>query len=176
MALARLGILGFAGLGGLLLLLPWPGSAAHQGRTLRFTHLHTGESLVVTYWADGEYVGEGITQVEHLLRDFRTGDEHDIEPRLLDLLYEVHEKTDSEAPFQVISGYRSPETNEQLRKMGRQVGRRSLHMQGQAIDIRLADVPTARVRDVALALERGGVGYYEENDFVHIDVGRVRRW
>jgi uncharacterized protein YcbK (DUF882 family) len=175
MALSRRHLLGFAGLGGLILLLPWYGSAA-QERTLRFAHLHTGEALTVTYWANGEYLPEAIDPIEHLLRDFRTGDEHVIEPRLLDLLYAMREQAGSEAPFQVISGYRSPETNEKLRKMGRQVGRRSLHMQGQAIDIRLADVPTARLRDVALALERGGVGYYQENDFVHVDVGRVRRW
>jgi uncharacterized protein YcbK (DUF882 family) len=159
----------------LLLLIPWLGSAAQQ-RALHFEHLHTGETLSVTYWSEGEYDSEGLARIEELLRDFRTGDEHPIDPRLLDLLHEVRERTGTNAPFQVISGYRSPETNEKLRKMGRQVGRRSLHMQGQAIDIRLGDVPAARVRDVALSLERGGVGYYEENDFVHVDVGRVRRW
>jgi uncharacterized protein YcbK (DUF882 family) len=163
---------------GALLLLPSRRAFASRGesRALDFEHTHTGESLSVTYWADGRYVPEALARVDRLLRDFRTGDVHAIDPKLLDLLHELRVSTGASAPYQVISGYRSPETNAMLRAQGRKVGSRSLHMKGEAIDVRLADVPTARVRDVALKLARGGVGYYEKKDFVHVDVGRVRRW
>jgi uncharacterized protein YcbK (DUF882 family) len=158
-----------------LVLLPWL-LAAFQVRVLRFEHLHTGETLSVAYWSDGEYDPIGLARIDRLLRDFRTGDAHRIDPRLLDLLHALREKTGSSAAFQVVSGYRTPATNEMLREQGRQVARRSLHMHGQAIDVRLADVPTSTLRDAALALARGGVGYYAHDDFVHLDVGRVRRW
>lgn len=169
-------------LGGLLatsaaLWLPRRGGAtAGAARTLAFEHTHTGERLDVTYFDAGAYVPDALGSVNHFLRDHRTGAVHSIEPSLLDLLHELQRTTQSRAPVQVVSGYRSPQTNEWLRQQGHRVGRKSLHMQGKAVDIRLADVTTSGLREAALALRLGGVGYYPESDFLHVDVGRVRFW
>ena len=149
---------------------------APASRVLSFEHLHTGETLTLTYAEGGAYLAAALPRVAHFLRDHYTGDVHPIDLTLLDLLYEVRSRTGGRAPYQVISGYRSQQTNERLRAEGRAVGRRSLHMLGKAIDVRLADVTTAALRDVAWDLQRGGVGYYRQSDFAHIDVGRVRRW
>jgi len=149
---------------------------ARAERVLSFAHTHTGETLTVPYFADGEYLAKGLARLEHLLRDHRTGDEHVIEPGLYDLLYDLRLATGTRGPFQVISGYRSPRTNAKLRAAGHGVAKRSLHMDGKAIDVRLADVKTSVLRDAALELQRGGVGYYRQSDFVHVDTGRVRRW
>lgn len=145
-------------------------------RALTFLHTHTGERLAVEYFARGGYLADALSAVNHFLRDFRTGDVHAIDPGLLDLLHQVTIKTGSAKPFQVISGYRSPVTNEMLRHRSEGVAAGSLHMQGQAIDIRLADVPLAKLRRAALAVRRGGVGFYPASDFVHVDTGRVRAW
>lgn len=145
-------------------------------RTLEFVHTHTGEHLAVDYFENGDYLPDALETVNHFLRDFRTGDVHPIDPRLLDLLSVLTGLTGSSRPFQVISGYRSPATNEMLRHRSEGVAAGSLHMQGQAIDIRLADVPLAKLRGAALDVRRGGVGYYPASDFVHVDTGRVRAW
>lgn len=167
------------GAGAALLLssLPWSARAGRVSvRSLSFDHLHTGERLSVDY-AEGEaYLPDALARVDHVLRDHYSDEIHPIDPSLLDLLHEVQRRAGSRAPLQVISGYRSPQTNARLRAEGRGVGTRSLHMRGKAIDIRLADVPSAAIRDMALSMQRGGVGYYARNDFVHLDVGRVRRW
>jgi uncharacterized protein YcbK (DUF882 family) len=149
---------------------------ARAERVLSFAHTHTGESLTVPYFADGEYLAEGLAHLDHLLRDHRTGDEHAIDPALLDLLNDLQLATGAQEPFQVISGYRSPKTNSKLRRAGRGVAKRSLHMDGKAIDVRLADVRSSVLRDAALELRRGGVGYYRQSDFVHVDTGRFRTW
>jgi uncharacterized protein YcbK (DUF882 family) len=151
-------------------------SAAPITRDLHFHHLHTGERLEVTYRRDGLLVPDALDEVNRLLRDFRTGQSHPIDPDLLDLLHELRTRTGSRRPFSVISGYRSPKTNQQLRARSEGVASHSLHMQGKAIDIRLEDVDLSRVRDAALALRRGGVGYYATSNFVHVDTGRVRTW
>jgi uncharacterized protein YcbK (DUF882 family) len=145
-------------------------------RVLSFAHTHTGERVTVPYFADGEYLARGLARLKHLLRDHRTGEEHAIERGLFDLLNDLKLATGTREPFQVISGYRSPKTNAKLRAAGRGVARRSLHMDGKAIDVRLADVRTSVLRDAALELQQGGVGYYRKSDFVHVDTGRVRRW
>ena len=145
-------------------------------RALRFIHTHTGEHLAVEYFHHGQYVDDALATVNHFLRDFRTGDVHAIDPGLLDLLHGLTDLTGSARPFQVISGYRSPVTNEMLRHRSEGVAAGSLHMKGQAIDIRLADVPLAHLRSAALSIRRGGVGYYPASDFVHVDTGRVRAW
>jgi uncharacterized protein YcbK (DUF882 family) len=145
-------------------------------RALRFSNLHTGEKLAIEYYSGGQYVPDALTTVNHFLRDFRTGDIHTIDPRLLDLLHSLVDATETGRPFEVISGYRSPATNEMLRRRSEGVAANSLHMVGQAIDIRLADVPLARLRGAALGLRRGGVGYYPASNFVHVDTGRVRFW
>ena len=163
---------------GSLTLVSRPARAAlaAPARELRFNHLHTGETLAVEYFQGGRYQPDALDAVNHLLRDFRTGDEHVIEPALLDLLYEVRGRVASRRPFEVISGYRSPHTNAALRKRSEGVAARSLHMSGRAIDIRLSDVPLATVRRSALAVGTGGVGYYPASNFVHLDTGRVRTW
>jgi uncharacterized protein YcbK (DUF882 family) len=146
------------------------------GRSLDFVHTHTGERLAVEYFGGGAYVPDALTTVNHFLRDFRTGDVHSIDPHLLDLLHGLTGLTGSQRPYQVISGYRSPVTNDMLRHRSEGVAAGSLHMQGQAIDIRLADVPLVALQRAALALRGGGVGYYPASDFVHVDTGRVRHW
>jgi uncharacterized protein YcbK (DUF882 family) len=145
-------------------------------RALRFAHTHTGERLAIEYFSGGTYVPDALATVNHFLRDFRTGDVHAIDPELLDLLHGLAAVTETSRPFQVISGYRSPATNEALRHHGEGVAAGSLHMKGQAIDIRLGDVALPKVRQAALDARRGGVGYYPASDFVHVDTGRVRKW
>ena len=150
--------------------------ASVANRALSFSHTHTGERLTVEYFSRGTYLQDALATVNHFLRDFRTGDVHDIDARLLDLLHGLKGLTGSTRPFQVISGYRSPATNEMLRHHSEGVAAGSLHMKGQAIDIRLADVPLAELRRAALEARVGGVGYYPASDFVHVDTGRVRFW
>lgn len=151
---------------------------AGGARSLTFDNLHTGERLAVDYWADGAYVPEALISINHMLRDFRTGDVHVIEPRLLDLLTVLRSRLETNSPLEVISGYRSPVTNASLRAEGEHSGVavKSLHMQGMAIDIRVAGRSLDAVHKTALALQGGGVGYYPQSDFVHVDVGRVRTW
>jgi len=147
-------------------------------RVLRFAHLHTAERLVVEYMDGTRYLPDALASVNHLLRDFRTGDEHVIDPQLLDLLHSIQSRTNTTRPFEIISGYRSPRTNAMLhdRSASSGVASGSLHMRGQAIDIRLGDVPLRGLRDAALDLRRGGVGFYPSSNFVHVDTGRVRAW
>ena len=151
-------------------------AARAESRALHFAHLHTGERLTVEYCTGGSYVPDGLAAVNTLLRDFRTGDVHAIDPALLDLLFDLCERTDTTRPFEVISGFRSPQTNAALRRRSHGVAGGSLHMQGQAIDIRVGDVRLAALHRAALALRQGGVGYYPASNFVHVDTGRVRAW
>jgi uncharacterized protein YcbK (DUF882 family) len=161
--------------------LPFAPRAAHAAapsRSLRFVHLHTGERLSVEYADASGYRPDAMLEVNRLLRDFRTGEVAPIDPDLLDQLHTLALLTGTQQPFAIISGYRSGATNEMLRG-GRQasgVARRSLHLDGRAIDIRVAGVALSTLRDAALAMGRGGVGYYPGSDFVHLDTGRVRRW
>lgn len=145
-------------------------------RELGFAHTHTGERLTIEYFSGGSYLQDALATINHFLRDFRTSEVHPIDPDLLDLLHGLTGLTGSRQPFQVISAYRSPATNEMLRHRSEGVAAGSLHMKGQAIDIRLADVPLTRLRNAALAVGRGGVGYYPASHFVHVDTGRVRIW
>ena len=147
-----------------------------QERTLSFRHLNTGEELDCVYWADGNYLEDSLVEVNQLLRDFRTGDVVSIDPALLDLLHNLRLKLETTAPFYVISGYRSPRTNRLLRRMGRGVAKRSLHMEGMAVDLRVPKQRLRAVRQAASQLQSGGVGYYPKSNFVHLDVGRVRYW
>jgi uncharacterized protein YcbK (DUF882 family) len=160
------------------LLLPpaTPAGAATERRALSFRHTHTGESLSVSYYENGAYLPEALARVDRLLRDFRTGEVHPIDPELLDILHEAARTAGSRGVYEVVSGYRSPATNAALREKSNGVARRSLHMQGRAIDVRLTDVETAELREIALALKRGGVGYYAKSGFVHLDTGRFRTW
>ena len=145
-------------------------------RRLVLHHLHTGEKLQTIYWHGGNYDQDALASINRVLRDFRTGDIYPIESGLLDLLHTVQYELGIEAPFQVIGGYRSPKTNDMLRKRSSGVAKRSLHMQGRAIDIRIPGTSSARLREVAADLHLGGVGYYRSSDFVHLDTGRPRVW
>lgn len=154
-----------------------PARAADVGsRSLTFRHTHTGETLTAEYFCGGTYVPDVLGAINHHLRDFRTGEEHAIDLALLDLLHRLAAVTSTAKPFEVISGYRSPKTNHRLRETSTGVAASSLHMVGKAIDIRLADVHLPNLRAAAVGLRRGGVGYYPESDFVHVDTGRVRTW
>lgn len=145
-------------------------------RTLAFRHTHTGEQLSIAYAAGDEYFQAALARVSWLLRDFRNGEARPIDVLLLDQLHALVAVTGSRTPFEVISGYRSPATNEALRRRGGGVALHSLHLEGRAIDIRLADVSLADLRDAAISLRAGGVGFYPQSEFVHVDTGRVRRW
>lgn len=152
------------------------GASADVMRTLSFRHAHTGETLSVDYAAGDTYVDDALARINWLLRDFRNGQSRPIDPRLLDQLHALSRITGSDAPFEVVSGFRSPATNEMLRRRGGRVASRSLHLDGRAIDVRVADVPLAGLRDAAMSLRAGGVGYYPQSRFVHLDTGGVRRW
>jgi len=145
-------------------------------RQLSFYHTHTSESLTVTYYRDGEYVPSALADLNHFLRDFRTDDAVNMDPAVFDILYDIQIASGSVGTYQIISAYRSPATNEMLRGNSNGVARNSQHLLGRAIDVRLTDLDTAELRDVALSLQRGGVGYYRKSDFVHVDTGRVRQW
>ena len=145
-------------------------------RVLKFYNLHTRERLAVCYCREGNYLPAALKKINHILRDHRSGDIKPIDTGLLDLLHALSSQLTADSPFHIISGYRSPATNKKLRRKSRGVASRSLHMLGKAIDIRLPDIDTRRLRDAAVRLESGGVGYYARSDFVHIDVGRVRYW
>lgn len=154
------------------------GSLVSDERELSFYHTHTGKRLDVVYARDGAYVASALDEINHFLFDFRTGDAAEMDPELLDLIYDVREALGSDATYQIISAYRSPKTNEMLRGQSQNSGvaRKSQHLLGKAIDVRLEGVKTATLRDQALAMKLGGVGYYEASDFVHMDTGRPRSW
>jgi uncharacterized protein YcbK (DUF882 family) len=152
----------------------WPRGS--ECRSLSFVHTHTGERLSCEYYQAGGYDSATLVRVNHFLRDFRTGDVHAIDPGVLDILFAARSRAGRDDPFHVISGYRSPATNAYLRSRSLGVAKHSLHMEGRAIDVRLPGFPTRKLRDIGLALRRGGVGYYPASDFVHLDTGRVRFW
>jgi uncharacterized protein YcbK (DUF882 family) len=147
-------------------------------RRLAVYNLHTGESFREVYWEKGEYVADALAEADKVLRDFRTGEVKPIDRRLFDLLDDVSAKVETNKPFQIISAYRSPKTNAMLKAEHENSGvaTKSLHMDGMAMDVRLEDVQLANLRRAALSLGRGGVGYYPRDNFVHMDVGRVRQW
>ena len=154
-------------------------TAGRRERTLSFFHTHTGERLKVAYCCDGTYQPEALAQLNHLLRDFRANEEKDIDPALFDLLYELGGTLETDQPYHIISGYRSPQTNAMLRERGGThsgVASGSLHMVGKAIDIRVPGVKLDHLRGAATSLKLGGVGFYPSSNFVHVDVGRVRYW
>ncbi|MFU8832897.1 MAG: DUF882 domain-containing protein [Wenzhouxiangella sp.] len=145
-------------------------------RRLKFYHLHTGERLSAVYFADQALVESECHAIDRVLRDFRTGDVAEIDRNLLDFLWRLQQSVGVDGEFQVISGYRSPKTNEDLRAAGRGVAQGSLHTRAQAIDTRLPGCPLTDLRQAALELQLGGVGFYPKSDFIHIDTGRVRFW
>ncbi|HSC76068.1 MAG TPA: DUF882 domain-containing protein [Pseudomonadales bacterium] len=151
---------------------------AGKKRSLSFVHTHTGEQMSLIYKIGDKFLPNSMTSIAHLMRDFRSGDVHPIDPELLDVLWQVQRNLKNSNPFQIISAYRSPATNSMLRSRSVNTGvaKNSMHLTGQAIDIRLPGAALCDVRDAALELKRGGVGYYASSDFVHVDTGRVRSW
>jgi uncharacterized protein YcbK (DUF882 family) len=145
-------------------------------RSISLLNLHTGEKLSATYWEAGAYVPDALSALNHVLRDHRTGEAHTMAPNLMDLVNQLGRTLETRQTIQVISGYRSPQSNAALHEASSGVATHSLHMQGQAMDIRIPGVELADLRDAALALRIGGVGFYPASNFVHVDVGRVRRW
>ena len=145
-------------------------------RTLSFYNLHTGESLKTVYWAEGKYIAESLSDINHVLRDFRNNEIKPIDLTLLDLLHAITLQLDTSKPVQLISGYRSPSTNALLHARSSGVARHSLHMDGMAADIRIPGHDLRELHKFAVAMRGGGVGYYPKSDFVHMDVGPVRYW
>jgi uncharacterized protein YcbK (DUF882 family) len=159
------------------------GSPAHSGgetRTISLYHIHTGESLTVTYMVDGRYVPSAMTKINYLLRDWRKNQVITIDPKTIDLVWELHADLGSHAPIHIVCGYRTASTNNFLHSIGRNVARESQHILGKAIDIYFPDVPTIKMRNSALVRQVGGVGYYRSaggpTGFLHVDSGRVRHW
>jgi len=147
-----------------------------EKRSLSFYNIHTQESLQAIYWINGKYQPDALARINYVLRDHRAGQTKPIDIKLLDLLHVIDKRLAARQPFHVISGYRSPETNVLLRKQSGGVARQSYHMLGKAVDISIPGCRLSQLRDVALNLKRGGVGYYPRNDFIHVDVGPVRYW
>ena len=147
-----------------------------EERKLSFYNTHTQEHIEVIYKKRDEYKPQALEKINHILRDHRANKAHPIDPALLDFLYDLLTKLEYHGQVHIISGYRSPETNKKLRKKSSGVAAGSLHMQGKALDFRLPGVDTKDLRDTALSMKRGGVGYYKKLDFIQIDTGRVRFW
>lgn len=145
-------------------------------RRLSIFNTHTEEMLEICYCRNGVYRPEAMRQINHLLRDHRTGDIEAIKARLLDVLCALARTLDTSEPYHIISGYRSPATNSMLHRKSRRVARRSFHTLGMAVDIRVPGIDTISLHSKALKLQAGGVGYYPESDFIHLDCGPVRHW
>ena len=160
----------------IVIFVPVAAGNTDDTRTLKFYHTHTLDTLEVSYYENGLYLLEPMEQLRVFLADWRDGQQGDIDPKLMDFLWEIQRVTGNNDTFEVISAYRSEETNRYLRNRSRGVAQNSQHLLGKAIDVRLRGLDTRKLRDTALELKLGGVGYYEKADFVHVDTGRVRRW
>ncbi len=157
-------------------IVPW---SQIKTRELSLHNLHTGDRTNnALFWAENEYIDAGLSEMNFVVRDWRRNEVADLNPKVYDLLHELKHRVGDEITYDVISGYRSPATNEQLRgkRTNTGVAKKSLHMTGDAIDIRVPGVKLRHLRDLAWDLQLGGVGYYEKSNFIHVDVGRVRRW
>lgn len=154
-------------------------TAGGETRTLSLYQTHTKESLTITYKVNGRYIPSAMEKLNYILRDWRRNEIIRIDPKTIDLVWELHADLGSTRPVHIVSGYRSPKTNAFLKRIGRNVAKKSQHMLGKAIDIYFPDVPTEKVRNSALVRQVGGVGYYRSSGpsgFVHVDSGKVRMW
>ena len=182
MALSRQRAIGFvAALAGAVALSPLVArdvDAAGEARTISFYHIHTKETLTVTYKKGGQFVPEALEKINWILRDWRKNEATKMDPNTIDIVWEMHQELGSREPVHIISGYRSRRTNEMLRKTRGGQATQSQHMTGKAIDVSFPDVPVRRMRYSAMIRERGGVGYYPTSGipFVHVDTARVRHW
>ncbi len=161
--------------------MPLPALAAalsepDAGRHLALYNTHTGETTDVCFYDNGDYCSKALNQIYHVLRDHRTNEVKPIDLTLLDRLFALKVRVGAKAPFHVISGYRSPATNAMLRKRSNGVARTSFHTRGKAIDIRLPGYDTRKLRNACISLRSGGVGYYKDSNFIHLDTGPVRSW
>ncbi|MDB1123762.1 YcbK family protein [Vibrio algarum] len=147
-----------------------------KNKVLAFNNLHTGEKLQTQFYSNNKFIDSELNKIYHIFRDFRQNEIHQIDTHLLSQLDSIQSLLNTDAEVQIISGYRSPLTNEQLRSNSSGVAKKSFHMLGQAMDFRLDGVPLDEVRDAARILKAGGVGYYPNSNFVHIDSGPVRSW
>ncbi len=145
-------------------------------KRLSFEHHHTGSNIDITYFEQGRYIESALKEINYFMRDYHNNLVHAVDPRLLDQLHDLKLFLGVKKPFHVVSGYRSPETNASLRRQSSGVAKHSLHMEGKAIDIRIEGVAVKTIRDAALTLQRGGVGYYPNENFVHLDTGDIRTW
>jgi uncharacterized protein YcbK (DUF882 family) len=153
------------------------GARELNARTLSLDCTYTGDKLKdVTYWADGRYEPGALSAINHAFRDFENGEVHPIDPKVLDVLHAIGRALETDGRFEILCGYRSPATNAALRRNDSQVALHSLHMKGQAVDFALPGRRLSLVHKTALAQQIGGVGYYPDADFLHVDTGRVRRW
>ncbi len=149
---------------------------AAEIRRASIHNLHTGEMLDAVYWENGKYVPGALSEAMRVMRDWRNGQEHAMDPRLFDLLHAIQSRLEVKTPFQLISGYRSPQTNALLHAESGQVASKSQHLLGKASDIRVEGVDLANLHKAAMSLKAGGVGFYPVSNFVHVDVGPVRQW
>jgi len=150
---------------------------AQPERTLSFYNTHTGEQLKrVVFWANGRYVPEHLRRINHILRDHRTNEVRKIDIELLDILYTVQRRLHVNEPLHIVSGYRSKASNTELHRKSSGVAKKSLHTKGQAVDFRIPGKDLRDIRKVALAMKRGGVGFYPDSEFVHLDTGPFRTW
>ena len=177
--ITRRGILGLGATAAVSMIVARPARASVAKpvtKSLKLYNIHSGEKLNASYWANGAYVPDAMSDIRRVLRDRRSGEEHKINVALLDLLVDLRGKLETDEPFSVICGYRSPKTNARMAKASSGVAKHSYHMSGEAIDIRVPGRDLAHVHKAALSLNRGGVGYYPASDFVHVDVGPIRQW
>lgn len=179
-ALASMAIVGSLALGAWSFVDAAPTEAGGETRTISLYHIHTKENLTITYMQNGRYVPSAMKKINYLMRDWRRNEPITIDPKTLDLLWELHADLGSSKPIHIVCGYRSPRTNAFLKKVGRKVATKSQHMKGKAIDFYFPDVSTAKIRNSALVRRVGGVGYYRSSagptGFLHIDSGNVRHW
>jgi uncharacterized protein YcbK (DUF882 family) len=159
--------------------LPGMASAALMAtpeHSLRLYNTHTGESLRTIFWAEGQFIPDALADINKILRDHRTNDVAAMDPQLLNLLDQITNLVSPGDTLHVISGYRSPQSNQALADQSDGVAKHSMHMEGKAIDIRIPGRDLTQLRDSALSLQSGGVGFYPKSQFVHVDTGRVRHW
>ena len=180
--LLKTGLSGMLGILPLLVLGSLPAQAStfatskSDAFNITFRNQHTGETFSGPYRVGGKYLPDAFEQINSVLRDFRTGEVFPVDPRIIDILYMSHRKAGTAQPFEVLSGYRSPRTNNMLQRVSEGVAQHSLHLTGQAVDVRLPGYSTKKLRNIAVSIRSGGVGYYPESNFVHMDTGKVRTW
>jgi uncharacterized protein YcbK (DUF882 family) len=162
--------------GSVLAMAPLSRVWATGERSLSLKNLHTGEQINQPYWMAGSYLPDSLSAINSVLRDHRSGEVYPIDPGLLDLLSALQQRVNSRRGYEVISGYRSPASNAMLQSKSNGVAKRSLHMQGKAIDIRMPGIQLAQLHSTAREMKSGGVGLYTSSNFIHVDTGRVRYW